>query len=265
MTSMRENGLRAAAYVAVADLHPQLADVMLAALADEGVAAYASPSPSVSGRGLTMPAQLPAGPVDRLWVDRDAAATARRVLDDKLPELRAELENATADTVIGRTDRTPAPDTTPGGVLVDDDTWAEIIASYRAESAPHHAIDEHALDDDAAEVQPSRRAADGSAEEWPEVREVAAKSRPRPAEDHGDHYEPPPPPPLPTADTTTRMAWAGVIGGPLLFLLSIFLDWDLASWAKLAGVAAMVIGFVTLVARMREGGEDDGSDNGAVV
>ena len=40
MSSVRGNGLRAAAYIGVADLHPQVADVMLAALADEGVAAY---------------------------------------------------------------------------------------------------------------------------------------------------------------------------------------------------------------------------------
>lgn len=258
---MRENGLRAAAYVAVADLHPQLADLMLDALADEGVAAYASPPPSASGRGLTMPTQLPAGPVDRLWVDRDATATARRVLDDRLPELRAELERASTDSAPTRPERPRDPDTTPGGVLVDDDTWAAIIASYRAESATGPARSDPVRPDAS-----SRSSADGPPDAWPEeARASIGNSLVRPADDPADHYEPPPPPPLPTADTTTRMAWAGVIGGPLLFLLSVFLEWNLSDLAKLAGVAAMVVGFVTLVARMRDGGDDNDPDNGAVV
>jgi len=257
---MRENGLRAAAYVAVADLHPQLADLMLDALADEGVAAYASPPPSASGRGLTMPTQLPSGPVDRLWVDRDATATARRVLDDRLPELRAELERASVESMSGRQDRPRDPDTTPGGVLVDDDTWAAIIATYRADSAARPDL----LDPAAGEAT-SPSADDTAAEAWPEELTLVPPPRLRLPDDPGDHYEPPLPPPLPTADTTTRMAWAGVIGGPLLFLLSILLNWDLDSWAQLAGVAAMVVGFVTLVARMRDGGDDYDSDNGAVV
>lgn len=255
---MRENGLRAAAYVAVADLHPQLADLMLDALADEGVAAYASPPPSVSDRGLTMPTQLPLGPVDRLWVDRDAAATARRVLDDRLPELRAELERASIEAVPGRPERLLDPDATPGGVLVDDDTWAAIIASYRSDSAARP--DLPPASGGATAVRPGD---DDDGEPWPE--EAASVARVRPVDDPADHYEPPPPPPLPTADTTTRMAWAGVIGGPLLFLLSTFLGWNLSDWAKLGGVAAMVVGFVTLVARMRDGRDDYDSDNGAVV
>lgn len=252
---MRENGLRAAAYVAVADLHPQLADLMLAALADEGVAAYASPSPTAPGRGLTMPQQLPGGPVDRLWVDRAATVTARRVLDDKLPELRAELESAAVETVTGSSDASRDPDQSAGGVLVDDDTWAGIIASYRAESAARP-----------GEPEVSAPVADPPAAEWPEVAErAAATPARRVTDDPGDHYEPPPPPPLPLADTTTRMAWAGLIGGPLLLLLSTILDWNLASWAQVVGVAATVVGFVTLVARMKDGGDDSDSDHGAVV
>lgn len=259
---MRENGLRAAAYVAVADLHPQLADLMLDALADEGVAAYASPPPSVSGRGLTMPTQLPSGPVDRLWVDRDAAATARRVLDDRLPELRAELERASIESVTGRPDRARDPDATPGGVLVDDDTWAAIIASYRSESAPRP--DSSPAGPEIGTAPPADD--EGGAPLWPEeVRASAFPARAQPVEDPADHYEPPPPPPLPTADTTTRMAWAGVIGGPLLFLVSTLLEWNLSDWAKVGGVAAMVVGFVTLVARMRDGGDDYDPDNGAVI
>ena len=73
------------------------------------------------------------------------------------------------------------------------------------------------------------------------------------------------PPPLPVADQATRLAWAGVIGGPVLFILALLLDWELASWAQLAGVTGLVVGFVTLVARMRDETPDDDPDNGAVV
>ena len=69
--------------------------------------------------------------------------------------------------------------------------------------------------------------------------------------------------PCRSADQTTRLAWAGVIGGPLLFILALLLDWELASWAQLAGVTGLVVGFVTLVARMRDA--DDHPDDGAVV
>lgn len=250
---MRENGLRATAYVAVADLHPQLADVMLETLADEGIAAYASPPPS--GRGLAMPTQFPTGPVDRLWVDRDAIAAARRILDDRLPELRAELERADTDSASERAEHGDNPDTVPGGVLVDDDTWAAIIASYRADSASGHAWP-NAQDDPSSSERPA------GAAEWPEERIVR---RPKPPEDPTDHFEPPPPPPLPTADSTTRLAWAGVLGGPVLLLLSVMLDWDLASWAQVVAVGAMVGGFVTLVARMRDGSDEESDDGGAVV
>lgn len=259
---MRENGLRASAYVAVADLHPQLADVMLEALADEGVAAYASP-PS-SGRGLAMPTQFPTGPVDRLWVDRDAAATARRVLDERLPELRAELERAHADAANGRARPGDDQESTPGGVLVDDATWAEIIAAYRAESAGGRSwpdVEDVGPDEGNDRGPGSAAARRAGTEDWPEQR----RPTPREPDDPADHFQPPPPPPLPTADSTTRFAWAGVIGGPVLLLLSVLLDWDLASWAQVFAVGAMVGGFITLVARMRDGSEDDGGDSGAVV
>lgn len=260
---MRENGLRATAYVAVADLHPQLADIMLEALADEGVAAYASP-PS-SGRGLAMPTQFPAGPVDRLWVDRDATATARRVLDERLPELRAELERANADAANARTGPGEDPDAAPGGVLVDDHTWAAIIASYRAESAGASGWpDAENVDPNTDPKVPGSQhptATRASRDDWPEQRAAPR----RPVEDPTDHFVPPAPPPLPVADSTTRLAWAGVVGGPILLLLSVVLGWELASWAQVAGVTAMVVGFITLVARMRDGTEDDGGDSGAVV
>ncbi|GAA4302951.1 hypothetical protein GCM10023178_71880 [Actinomadura luteofluorescens] len=70
----RGNGLSAETYAPLVDLAPHLADAMLSALGEAGVAAYAA-SPS----GLPEIAEAPAEPVagdvlDRLYVDVDGSA-----------------------------------------------------------------------------------------------------------------------------------------------------------------------------------------------
>jgi len=275
---MRENGLQAAAYVAVLDLHPQVADVMLEALAAEGVAAYASP---VGGnRGLLLPTQFPAGPLDRLFVDREAYDTARRVLDEHLPSARAELEHAPAEAAartgsgeesVSAEPTEPVEPGAPSREPVDDETWSKIVATFHGGALERAAVEP-------ADDSLTRPAPAGPNQAWPEAEDLGAdgptesppkRSSNRPATarvpQDEDHYQPPPPPPLPVADQTTRLAWAGVIGGPLLFILALLLDWDLASWAQLAGVTALVVGFVTLVARMRDDTPEDDPDNGAVI
>ena len=270
MNLVRENGLRAAAYVAVVDLHPQVADLMLEALAAEGIAAYASPVGS--NRGLLLPAQFPTGPLDRLFVDREAYDTARRVLDEHLPSARTGLGpgpvEAAARTGAGDGSVSAEPEPRePNRDPVDDETWSRIVATFHGGALERPALEPG----DDSPVRPTPPgpgwpdAEDLDADAWSESMPRRATNPPAaagaPRDD--DRYEPPPPPPLPTADQTTRLAWAGVIGGPLLFILALLLDWDLASWAQLAGVAALVVGFVTLVARMRDA--DDDPDNGAVV
>ncbi|GAA3396531.1 hypothetical protein [Streptomyces roseoviridis] len=93
------------------------------------------------------------------------------------------------------------------------------------------------------------------------------------AADDGDadegHFVPPEPPPLPEADTTTKFAWLGVVGGPVLMLLAVLLRWDMTWWLTTLCVGGFLGGFVTLVARMKHDDEDDdGFDDpgrGAVV
>jgi hypothetical protein len=273
---VRENGLQAAAYVAVIDLHPQVADVMLAALAEEGVAAYAAPV--ASNRGLLLPTQFPTGPLDRLYVDREAYDTARRVLDEHLPSARAELELAPAEATArtGTGDEPAAAEPVEPTELargpVDDETWSKIVEAFNGPGLEPAAVDPAAESSAPADAGPNRL--------WPDAEHLDPDDEsdpvPRRAANPGagnrtddsadqDRYEPPPPPPLPVADSTTRLAWAGVIGGPVLFILALLLDWDLASWAQLVGVAGLVVGFITLVARMRDDGVDDDPDNGAVV
>ncbi|WP_338676203.1 hypothetical protein V1460_26930 [Streptomyces sp. SCSIO 30461] len=90
-------------------------------------------------------------------------------------------------------------------------------------------------------------------------------------DDPGDsdegHFVPPEPPPLPEADTTAKFAWLAVIGGPVLLLLAVLLGWNMTWWLTTLGVGGFVGGFITLVARMSHGDdeEDDDPGRGAVV
>ncbi|MFF5156965.1 hypothetical protein ACFY3N_12035 [Streptomyces sp. NPDC000348] len=80
------------------------------------------------------------------------------------------------------------------------------------------------------------------------------------------HFVPPEPPPLPDADVTSKFAWLGVLGGPLLLLLAILLGWEMTWWLTTLCVGGFLGGFVTLVARMRTDDEDeDDPGRGAVV
>ncbi|MGW1769197.1 hypothetical protein ACWCQL_34760 [Streptomyces sp. NPDC002073] len=95
-------------------------------------------------------------------------------------------------------------------------------------------------------------------------------SLPEPAEgDDSDegHFVPPEPPPLPPADATAKFAWLAVVGGPVLLLLAILLQWDMTWWLTTLGVGGFLGGFATLVARMQGDDDEDGDDpgRGAVV
>ena len=113
-------------------------------------------------------------------------------------------------------------------------------------------------------------AAIGSATGFEDIRdELDARAGPeQPAElSAGDlddeHYEPPPPPPLPGTDKIGRLAWVGLVGGPLFLVLSALLDWDKGGLPSLLAVFATIGGFVTLIARKDD--DRDPGDDGAVV
>lgn len=86
--SRRGNGLTAEAYVPLADLTPQLADAMLSALREAGIAAYAVPAPGEVGGYLDV--RLPEEPTDRLFADANAKKAAEDILEARLPELRKD-------------------------------------------------------------------------------------------------------------------------------------------------------------------------------
>ncbi|MFF8590150.1 hypothetical protein ACF061_01690 [Streptomyces sp. NPDC015220] len=85
-------------------------------------------------------------------------------------------------------------------------------------------------------------------------------------EDDEGHFVPPEPPPLPEADATSKFAWLGVVGGPVLLLLAVLLGWDMTWWLTTLCVGGFLGGIATLVARMNPGDdENDDPGRGAVV
>ncbi|MET9375109.1 hypothetical protein ABZX98_13270 [Streptomyces sp. NPDC002992] len=99
--------------------------------------------------------------------------------------------------------------------------------------------------------------------------ETGGKKPGRKSEDGDEgHFVPPEPPPLPEADATTKFAWLGVLGGPVLMLLMVLLQWDMTWWLTTLCVGGFLGGFATLVGRMKHDDDDDGFDDpgrGAVV
>jgi len=81
--------------------------------------------------------------------------------------------------------------------------------------------------------------------------------------DDEERFVPPEPPPLPRGDTVSRLAWAGVLGAPLFFLMAALFWHGAPTWLVVGAVGAFVAGFVTLIVRMPD--RDDDGDDGAVV
>ena len=79
------------------------------------------------------------------------------------------------------------------------------------------------------------------------------------------HYVPPVPPPLGRPDLPNGLAWAGVLGGPLVLLLATVLAWDMPRLLTAVCVVGFVGGMVFLVANMDDGSGRDGWDDGAQV
>ncbi|HSK27819.1 MAG TPA: hypothetical protein VK894_12995 [Jiangellales bacterium] len=84
------------------------------------------------------------------------------------------------------------------------------------------------------------------------------------ARDDEGHYVPPPPPPIPRGDAVSRGAWAGALGGPAVLMIAAVLGVGLPSWVVGLCVAGFVVGFATLVVRLR-GHDPYDPDDGAVV
>ena len=101
----RDNGLRCATYLAVGDLDPRVADSLLDALREEGIAAYVTPTTAPRGGYLESPP--PSGLTDRLFADAEHIERARELLP-------------TAD---------------PTDAIDFDDAWQQVLASLQTPSS----------------------------------------------------------------------------------------------------------------------------------
>jgi hypothetical protein len=178
-----------------------------------------------------------------------------------------------------REDREPDEQKVP---FDEDAAWRAIVAGYGDEppdppgARPFKPVEDLALPEpekdaeSGADKAPARPL--GSSVSFAPGVGPRDHSPPEPSEDDFDeddegHFVPPEPPPLPTADTTAKFAWLGVVGGPVLLLLAVLLGWDMTWWLTTLGIGGFLGGFATLVARMRPGGDEDDDlpGGGAVV
>ena len=167
--------------------------------------------------------------------------------------------------------------------------WEAIVSGYGEEppdppgAKPFKSIEDLALlepetNDDEVRAEAPRKAEDkpakplgGSVSFAPGVGGPRDYSVREPSDDDLDetdegHFVPPEPPPLPDADVTSKFAWLGVLGGPLLLLLAILLGWEMTWWLTTLCIGGFLGGFATLVMRMRTDDEDDDDPGrGAVV
>lgn len=252
---MRGNGLQAENYVAVADLDPRTADVLLAELRDRGVAAYAADSPDPG----------PSGAVDRLYVDATAEHQVRSMIDDQLGTIpdagavppadadAAFYDSAFADIVAGFHQ-------SPGRQL---GSWSA-SEDIDAPEAPGPPDDASAGSEPPAATGVTGTAAARSYTGWDDLLRPEPPA-PDPLPDPEDRYVPPPPPPLPKVDLRTRIAWACVVGGPGVLFAAAILGWQLSSMQLLLAAVAFLGGFVALVARLKDRDDDGDGDDGAVV
>ena len=294
----RSNGLPAIRYTPLVDLEPQLADALLEALRDEGVAAYAAPSPGV--KGPYQDVTLPDRPTDRVWVDEDARSRAGEVLSARMPEFHDAIthdsvskDSVTKDSVSkdsGTQDEhghapPPAPKAAPGRGGDDDAAWEAIIAGWdltAEDPVPRWSAAEDVNPGDpgdpgqAPEDRPKRPADPAPsatvirpAQTEPVAlgpRDFIPEDVPRPpSEDPEDHYVPPPPPPLPRIDPLTKLSWIGVLGAPLWLILVEIFDWTPVEGSGVLALAAFIGGFAGLIYRMKDDRGDGDSDDGAVV
>jgi hypothetical protein len=261
--SRRANGLSADAYTPLIDLAPELADTMLTALREAGIAAYAADGEIAE----------PDGSLDRLYVDATMEATAEGILHDHLARLREQRSGSANGPATGLPEVTGSDGTGSGTgaatVERDEDAiWADIVASF--DTAPEDGVtpwpDEENVD---PEAEPEGHDREGR---LPSARLIKSADLDEPAgldqsadssEDDEGHYIPPIPPPLPNGDMVSRGAWVALIGGPLYLLFTVILGWEVPGWAAFTAVAAFIGGFVALVLRMGDDPRD--SDDGAVI
>ena len=264
----RDNGLPPAPrYVALVDVDPPVADHVLELLRDAGVTAVAEPLAGDLGPARDTPP--PTRPTDRVHVDQGHLLLARTVVGRALPSLRADFfADAARRADTEESDELYADRRDDLASEEVDSRFADIVAGF--DVAPQDPVPRWSVLEDAPDSAPERPAPGDPGEARPPLSSrllrSSADSTLPPVENPEDHFVPPAPPPLPEADRVTRLAWAALLGGPALLVLSALLGITLEGWVPVLAVASFVGGFATLVARMRDRPrQDDGWDDGAVL
>jgi hypothetical protein len=202
----------------------------------------------------------PSVAADALLALREAGVAAYAVQpeagDDAPPQQatlfadRAALERARA--VVRELD--PDAITPAAAPPVDEVAWQQIVSGFSATAAE----------------PPGPAAAEDTDEQ---VTDAPADDPPQPARephplvrDEEEHYVPEPTWPGPRLDLVSRLAWGGVLGGPLMLLGAALVSWSPPRLLLLLCVLVFVGGMTTLVLRMKDRpSQDDGPDDGAVV
>lgn len=158
----------------------------------------------------------------------------------------------------------------------EEAAWAAIVAGYGREpdTGEARASGDGAAAEGVDQVRPAREPGSGDGDIPVRSFTVyAAGTGPRDYrpddgdEDDEGHFVPPEPPPLPEADPTTKFAWLAALGGPLLLFACMVTQTTMTWWLYTLGIGGFLGGFATLVARMRDDGDEDEDDpgRGAVV
>lgn len=170
-----------------------------------------------------------------------------------------------------RPDRPDEPD--------DEKAWAELVEAFH--TAPDDAVEHSwpAAEDLGPDEYAAPDASVGSDEDLSPDDLLAAGlgdddadtlPSPRPAADDApealetDHFVPPPPPPIPRGDLVSRLAWAGVVVPPAVVLVAGLTSVAVPTNVMALLALAFVVGFGTLVSRMR-GHHPSDPDDGAVL
>jgi hypothetical protein len=236
---MRDNGLTATSYTSLGGIDPLVAEPVLDALKAAGIAAYCENqsealSEVAAPEEAEEPVRIPVG-YDEIFVDAEAVERARPVIDRS----------------------------------TEDAEWQSLVEQFNQPSAPGHDGGEEtvarwpASEDVDDKYEPLIDVPAGLTVE--EKKTEDAEPPARKADDPHDHYVPPEPPRGPRLDWISRLAWLGLLGGPLLLILAALLDFGTGRITTLA-VTGFIGGFLTLVFRMKDRlPPGDGGDDGAVV
>jgi hypothetical protein len=242
----------------VAELDPPVADALLELLREAGVAAYVEPSQG--RRGPYLDVQMSGAPRDRLYVDRAHQDQARAIVSDRLAALRGMLE----------TEPRTVSDVTPAAV--EDEAWSALVARFHepaTDPVPRWPVIEDVDEPPAPPTTPDAdeppAPASSAADERDQHRRSAPEGGGPVGVDPEDHFVPPPPPPLPRLDPVSRIAWAGLLGGPGLLVFTALSGQLLPSFVVAWAVVAFIAGFLTLVVRMKDQPPDEGQPGGGAV